>query len=106
MDAGAPDLRAADHLPHAPADRLALPGDTMGCTHLVRGERRRVVVSLSLTSRPLLDSVRERLAEAGHCAVTPGLPDGSGRAVLFRGRPGSRAPCRWRSSWRAPPSTG
>ncbi|MFJ9043867.1 hypothetical protein [Streptomyces sp. NPDC102347] len=85
VDAGARDLRAADHLLHALADRLALPGDTVGCTHLVRGERPRVVVSLSLSSRPLLDTVRERLAGAGHGAVTPGLPDGSGRAVLFPG---------------------
>ncbi|QER86681.1 hypothetical protein [Streptomyces tendae] len=71
VDAGARDLRAADHLLHALADRLALPGDTVGCTHLVRGERPRVVVSLSLSSRPLLDTVRERLAGAGHGAVTP-----------------------------------
>ncbi|MFF9753063.1 hypothetical protein ACF1FC_09660 [Streptomyces sp. NPDC014344] len=85
VDAGARDLRTADHLLHRLADRLALPADTVGCTHLVRDGRPRVVVSLSLPSASLLDTVRERLAEGEHGAVSAGLPDPSGRAVLYPG---------------------
>lgn len=83
VDAGIRDLPDADHLLHGLAAELALPEDTYGCTHLVRGERPRVVVSLSLPSRPLPDTLRERLA--GYGAVSPGLPDEVGRAVLYPG---------------------
>ncbi|MEU9353158.1 hypothetical protein AB0D65_19685 [Streptomyces griseoloalbus] len=87
VDAGTGDLRAADHLLYELAAELALAENTFGCTHLVRGDRPRVVVSLSLPSRPLLDSTRERLAAAGYGAVSPGLPDAVGRAVLYPGAP-------------------
>ncbi|MGA4960923.1 hypothetical protein [Streptomyces pseudogriseolus] len=85
VDAGTRDLRAADHLLHALAGRLALPGNTVGCTHLVRDARPRVVVSLSLPSAPLLHAVRERLAAGEYGTVSEGLPDPSGRAVLYPG---------------------
>ncbi|WP_411108913.1 hypothetical protein [Streptomyces sp. c-19] len=84
MDAGVRDLRAADHLLHALAVELALPKHVLGCTHLVRGERPRIVVSLDLASAPLLSTVEERLAARGH-QVTPGTPDPVGRAVLYAG---------------------
>ncbi|MGW0138238.1 hypothetical protein [Streptomyces calvus] len=84
VDAGTVDLRAADHLLRTLADGFDLPEDTFGCTHLVRGDRPRVVVSLTLPSRPLLDTVRERLAH-GYGTVAPGLPDAVGRAVLYPG---------------------
>ncbi|WP_437095539.1 hypothetical protein [Streptomyces sp. enrichment culture] len=87
VDAGVKDLRAADHLLHELAAGLALPEGTFGCTHLVRGDRPRVVVSLSLPSRPLLDTTRERLTGAEYGAVSPGLPDAVGRAVLYPGAP-------------------
>lgn len=83
VDTGIRDLLDADHLLHGLAAELALPEGTYGCTHLVRGERPRVVVSLSLPSRPLPDTLRERLA--GYGAVSPGLPDEAGRAVLYPG---------------------
>ncbi|KOT41387.1 hypothetical protein ADK41_10740 [Streptomyces caelestis] len=73
----------ADRLLHRMAAGLDLPGDVFGCTHLVRDDRPRVVVSLSLASRPLPDTLRERLA--GYGAVFPGLPDEVGRAVLYPG---------------------
>lgn len=80
------DLRAADHLLHALAAELALPEGTFGCTHLVRGDRPRVVVSLALPSEPLLRTAQERLATGGH-EVSPGSPDTVGRAVLYPGSP-------------------
>ncbi|MFF5156747.1 hypothetical protein ACFY3N_10920 [Streptomyces sp. NPDC000348] len=83
VDAGTRDLPDADHLLHRMAAGLALPEDAYGCTHLVRGDRPRVVVSLALPARPLPDTLRERLAEYG--AVSPGLPDEVGRAVLYPG---------------------
>ncbi|MGW6395591.1 hypothetical protein ACWFR1_34995 [Streptomyces sp. NPDC055103] len=84
VDAGTRDLRTADHLLHALAAELSLPEGVFGCTHLVRGERPRVVVSLALTSGPLLDAVGQRLAAHGH-EVTSGIPDAVGRAVLYPG---------------------
>ncbi|MEU3094464.1 hypothetical protein ABZ690_06480 [Streptomyces sp. NPDC006967] len=86
VDAGIRDLLDADHLLCEMAAGLALPEDVSGCTHLVRDGRPRVVVSLSLPSRPLPDTLRERLA--GYGSVSPGLPDEVGRAVLY---PGVRA---------------
>ncbi|GAA2251244.1 hypothetical protein GCM10010415_08530 [Streptomyces atrovirens] len=83
VDAGIRDLLDADHLLHRMAAGLDLPEETFGCTHLVRDDRPRVVVSLSLPSRPLPDTLRERLA--GYGAVSPGLPDEVGRAVLYPG---------------------
>ncbi|MEV6957963.1 hypothetical protein AB0M97_01905 [Streptomyces sp. NPDC051207] len=84
IDAGARELRAADRLLHALAARLALPEDVYGCTHLVRGDRPRVAVSLACASEPLLRTARERLTADGH-QVTPGVPDAYGRAVLYPG---------------------
>ncbi|MFE4052133.1 hypothetical protein [Streptomyces sp. YIM B13518] len=83
VDAGIGDLLDADRLLHRMAAGLDLPGDVFGCTHLVRDDRPRVVVSLSLASRPLPGTLRERLA--GYGAVFPGLPDEVGRAVLYPG---------------------
>lgn len=83
VDAGIPDLLDADRLLHRMAAELDLPEGLFGCTHLMRDDRPRVVVSLSLPSRPLPDTLRERLA--GYGAVSPGLPDAAGRAVLYPG---------------------
>ncbi|MER7490735.1 hypothetical protein ABTY20_33610 [Streptomyces sp. NPDC126497] len=83
VDAGIGDLLDADRLLHRMAAGLGLPEDVFGCTHLVRDDRPRVVVSLSPSSRPLPETLRERLAEYG--AVSPGLPDEVGRAVLYPG---------------------
>ncbi|WP_437033899.1 hypothetical protein [Streptomyces sp. enrichment culture] len=87
VDAGVKDLRAADHLLHELAAGLALPEGTWGCTHLVRGDRPRVALSLALPSEPLLRTTWERLAAAGRGELSPGLPDPAGRAVLYPGAP-------------------
>ena len=84
VDAGLRDLPAADHLLHTLAAELALPEGVFGCTHLIRDDRPRVTVSLTLPSQPLLSTALERLAGAGH-EVVPGTPDDLGRAVLFPG---------------------
>ncbi|MFC8240335.1 hypothetical protein [Streptomyces chartreusis] len=84
VDAGVRDLRAADHLLHTLAAELALPEGVFGCTHLVRGERPRVALSLALPSEPLLRTAQERLTAGGH-EVSPGAPDAVGRAVLYPG---------------------
>lgn len=84
VDAGVRDLRAADHLLHGLAAELALPEGVFGCTHLVRGERPRVALSLTLPSESLLRTAQERLAAGGH-EVSPGIPDAVGRAVLYPG---------------------
>ncbi|MCL8014437.1 hypothetical protein [Streptomyces sp. AS02] len=78
------DLRTADHLLHALAAELALPEGTFGCTHLVRGERPHVALSLTLPSEPLLRTAQERLTARGH-EVSPGTPDTVGRAVIYPG---------------------
>ncbi|KDN79049.1 hypothetical protein [Streptomyces olindensis] len=84
VDAGTRELRAADHLLRSLAAELALPEDAFACTHLVRGARPRVVLSLTLPSEPLLSTALERLTAGGH-AVTRGVPDPVGRAVLYPG---------------------
>ncbi|UUU25736.1 hypothetical protein [Streptomyces sp. DSM 40750] len=84
VDAGVRDLRAADHLLHTLAAELALPEGVFGCTHLVRGDRPRVVLSLALPSEPLLRTARERLTDRGH-DLSPGAPDAAGRAVVYPG---------------------
>ncbi|UUU36926.1 hypothetical protein JIX56_09195 [Streptomyces sp. CA-210063] len=84
VDAGVRDLRAADHLLHTLAAELALPEGTFGCTHLLRGDRPRVALSLAVPSEPLLSTVQERLAARGH-EVAPGIPDAMGRAVIYPG---------------------
>ncbi|MEU6375283.1 hypothetical protein [Streptomyces sp. NPDC046909] len=84
VDPGVRDLRTADHLLRELAAELALAEDVFGCTHLVRGDRPRVALSLVLPSEPLLSTVRERLAAGGH-EVRDGLPDPAGRAVLYPG---------------------
>ncbi|MFG2551414.1 hypothetical protein [Streptomyces sp. NPDC048581] len=78
------DLRAADHLLRTLAAQLVLPEGAFGCTHLVRGERPRVALSLTLPSEPLLRTAQERLTAQGH-AVSPGAPDAVGRAVIYPG---------------------
>lgn len=84
VDADVRDLRAADHLLHTLAAELALPEGAFGCTHLVRGERPRVTLSLALPSEPLLRTAQERLTAGGH-EVSPGAPDAVGRAVIYPG---------------------
>ncbi len=78
VDAGVRDLRAADRLLYTLAAELALPEGAFGCTHLVRGDRPRVSLSLTLCT------VQERLATGGH-EVAPGVPDAVGRAVIYPG---------------------
>ncbi|MFF8192759.1 hypothetical protein ACF05L_18270 [Streptomyces bobili] len=84
VDAGLRDLRAADHLLRTFAAELGLAEGGFGCTHLVRGERPRVVVSLAPESEAELDEVRAWLVAEGY-EVTGGAPDAVGRAVLYRG---------------------
>ncbi|MFV0132970.1 hypothetical protein ACLGIH_06965 [Streptomyces sp. HMX87] len=84
IDTDATDLREADHLLRTLAAGLRLPEDTFGCTHLVRGERPRVALSLAVASEPVLRTARERLAAQGYAlADTPA--DAVGRAVLYPG---------------------
>ncbi|MCX2924552.1 hypothetical protein [Streptomyces sp. NEAU-W12] len=85
VDAGTGDLRGADHLLQRLAAELDLPEGTFGCTHLVRDDRPRVVVSLTLPSEPHLRATWARLTEAGHGDLSAGPPDGVGRAVLYPG---------------------
>jgi hypothetical protein len=82
LDPGLRDLRAADHLLLTLAAELALPEGTFGCTHLVRGDRPRVAVSLALPTDAEFTAVRDRLAAHG---TAYGRPDAVGRAVLFPG---------------------
>ncbi|MFI9759931.1 hypothetical protein ACIHFB_18520 [Streptomyces sp. NPDC051963] len=84
VDAGITDLRASDHLLQTLAAELALPEGEFGCTHLVRGDRPRVVLSLTLPSQSLLRTAQERLSEQGY-EVTGGAPDAVGRAVVYPG---------------------
>lgn len=84
VDADVRDLRTADHLLHTLAAELALTEGAFGCTHLVRGERPRVVLSLALPTEPLLRTAQERLTADGH-TVARGTPDAVGRAVLYPG---------------------
>ncbi|MGP3984541.1 hypothetical protein [Streptomyces sp. KR80] len=80
VDADVRDLRTADHLLLALAAELALPEGVFGCTHLVRGQRPRVVLSFTGTSAEAV----ERLTAKGY-EVTAGTPDEVGRAVLYPG---------------------
>ncbi|MGN9757911.1 hypothetical protein [Streptomyces sp. SD31] len=84
VDADVRDLRAADHLLHTLAAELALPEGTFGCTHLVRGERPHVALSLTFPSEPLLRTAQERLTARGY-EVSHGSPDAVGRAVIYPG---------------------
>ncbi|GAB2796775.1 hypothetical protein GCM10027073_30800 [Streptomyces chlorus] len=85
VDAGIRDLRSADRLLQQLAAELELPEGVFGCTHLVRGDRPRVAVSLSLPSEPYLRTAWERLAAGGHVELSAGLPDAFGRAVVYPG---------------------
>ncbi|MFE0256427.1 hypothetical protein [Streptomyces sp. NPDC059010] len=78
------DLRTADHLLHTLAAELAFPEGVFGCTHLVRGDRPRVALSLTLPSEPLLRTAQERLTPHGH-KISRGAPDAMGRAVIYPG---------------------
>jgi hypothetical protein len=80
IDTEATTLREADHLLQTLAAELAFPGGVFGCTHLVRGERPRVV--LSFTGAP--GEASRSLAQKGY-EVTAGAPDEMGRAVLYPG---------------------
>lgn len=85
VDADIRDLRGADRLLRRLAAELDLPEGTFGCTHLVRGDRPRVAVSLSLPSDPYLRTTWERLEADGHGELSAGLPDAFGRAVVYPG---------------------
>ncbi|MFD7456913.1 MULTISPECIES: hypothetical protein [unclassified Streptomyces] len=80
VDAGLKDLRAADHLLLELAAELALPEGAFGCTHLLRGDRPRVALSLTTS----VEGCRERLIAEGY-EVKGGAPDAVGRAVLYPG---------------------
>ncbi|MFF8972875.1 hypothetical protein [Streptomyces sp. NPDC014995] len=84
VDAGLRDLRAADHLLRAYAAGLPLPEGVFGCTHLVRGDRPRVAVSLTVREAAVAAQLRERLVAQGY-EVADGAPDSVGRAVLYPG---------------------
>ncbi|WTW49264.1 hypothetical protein OG613_02350 [Streptomyces sp. NBC_00015] len=84
VDAGLRDLRAADHLLRTFAAELPVTSGGFGCTHLVRGDRPRVVVSVAPESGEEPDDMRARLVAMGY-EVTEGAPDAVGRAVLYRG---------------------
>ncbi|MEU4610504.1 hypothetical protein [Streptomyces umbrinus] len=80
VDTDVRDLRAADHLLLELAAELALPEGAFGCTHLVRGERPRVVLSFATAS-----GEAARLLTAKGYEVTTGAPDEVGRAVVYPG---------------------
>jgi len=80
VDADVRELRAADHLLLELAAELGLPEDAFGCTHLVRGDRPRVVLSFTTAS-----GETARLLAARGYEVTAGVPDAVGRAVVYPG---------------------
>ncbi|MFI9819455.1 hypothetical protein ACIHFC_03105 [Streptomyces sp. NPDC052013] len=85
VDTDVTRLRDADHLLRELVNGLGLPGDLVGCTHLVRnGGRPRLALSLATGERAALATARERLVARGH-SVTDGAWDDSGRAVLYPG---------------------
>ncbi|GGZ32106.1 hypothetical protein [Streptomyces poonensis] len=86
VDTDVTDLLAADHLLRTLASELVLPEDedVIGCTHLMRDDRPRVVLSFALPTREARDSAHERLTAMGY-EVTDGVPDEVGRAVLYPG---------------------
>ncbi|OQR64545.1 hypothetical protein B6E66_08035 [Streptomyces maremycinicus] len=84
VDAGLRELLAADHLLRTFAAELPLSEGVFGCTHLVRGERPRVAVSLAPGSEEESAEVRAGLLTLGYEA-TGGVPDPVGRAVLYPG---------------------
>jgi hypothetical protein len=101
VDTGCVELHEADHLVRHLAAELALPGDTVACTHAVRaGARPHLAVSLTLPDQATAAAVWRRLRASvyglsyGDLRSGPGpLADGavhaaadpSGRAVLFPG---------------------
>ncbi|MFJ2257021.1 hypothetical protein ACIOKD_01550 [Streptomyces sp. NPDC087844] len=82
IDADVRELRAADHLLLELAAEFALLESAFGCTHLVRGERPRVILSFTTSTE---DTAR-RLTAKGY-EVTAGAPDEVGRAVVYPGSP-------------------
>ncbi|TPQ23835.1 hypothetical protein [Streptomyces sporangiiformans] len=88
VDTETTTLREADHLLQTLAAELALSEDMFGCTHLVRGERPRIVLSFTAAAS---ESETVTVAEAARhltakgYEVTPGAPDEAGRAVLYPG---------------------
>ncbi len=66
IDTAVTDLREADHLLRSLAAELALPEGTFGCTHLVRGDRPRIALSLTVASEPVLAAARAKLAGRGY----------------------------------------
>ncbi|MGW0818416.1 hypothetical protein ACWD00_35345 [Streptomyces viridiviolaceus] len=85
IDTTVTKLREADHLLQDLAAGLGLPEDAFGCTHLVRdGGRPRVALSLGAGSAAVLATARTALAAQGY-AVTDGVWDPRGRAVLYPG---------------------
>ncbi|GAA2247543.1 hypothetical protein GCM10010145_13350 [Streptomyces ruber] len=88
VDTDVTDLLEADHLLRTLASGLGLTGggdgDVFGCTHLVRDDRPRVVLSFAWPAQEARDAARARLTADGH-EVTDGVPDEAGRAVLYPG---------------------
>ncbi|MFG2028889.1 hypothetical protein [Streptomyces sp. NPDC048825] len=80
VDTEATSLSEADHLLQSLAAELALSEGVFGCTHLVRGERPRVVLSFTGASA----EASRLLTDKGY-EVTAGVPDTAGRAVLYPG---------------------
>lgn len=80
VDTEATTLREADHLLQSLAAELALPEGAFGGTHLMRGERPRVVLSFTGAS----EEASRLLTDKGY-EVTAGVPDAVGRAVLYPG---------------------
>jgi hypothetical protein len=93
VDAGSRTLREADHLIHDLVARL--PGPVVACTHLIRGERPHIAVSLrsDVDSLPVDPGVgvawaddrsgpAELAAAAAEAVARHGV---SGRAVVFPG---------------------
>ncbi|MGW4233259.1 hypothetical protein ACWEF9_29000 [Streptomyces sp. NPDC004980] len=80
IDTGTTTLNDADRLLTSLASGLGLSEDAFCCTHLVRGDRPRVVLSFTVASA----EPARRLAADGY-EVTAGTPDEAGRAVLFPG---------------------
>lgn len=82
VDTDSRSLREADHLIHSLVDRLRLPGQVIACTHLIRGERPHIAVSLTVPSD--VDGLwlgLNRFASAENAGVA-GDADRFGRAEL------------------------
>ena len=91
IDSGSRSLREADHLIHDLVARL--PGPVVACTHLIRGERPHIAVSLQSDVDSLPVGPETSVVSAASQSGPEGLSAAealaqhgvSGRAVVFRG---------------------